>query len=105
MNKKYLPFDFVIEERKVIIELDGPQHFKQIASWLSPEETFTIDLYKIECANINNFSIIRILQEDVLYDRYDWLNELTNNIENITNDNRIQNIYMCKNNEYKNFDI
>jgi very-short-patch-repair endonuclease len=103
MNKKYLPFDFVIEERKVIIELDGPQHFKQIASWLSPEETFTIDLYKIDCANKNNFSIIRILQEDVLYDRYDWLNELTKNIEKISDENIIQNIFMNKNDEYKNY--
>jgi very-short-patch-repair endonuclease len=103
MNKKHLPFDFVIEERKVIIELDGPQHFKQIASWLSPEETFTIDLYKIDCANKNNFSIIRILQEDVLYDRYDWLDELTKNIEKISNENIIQNIFMNKNDEYKNY--
>jgi very-short-patch-repair endonuclease len=103
INKKHLPFDFVIEERKVIIELDGPQHFKQIASWLSPEETFTIDLYKIDCANKNNFSIIRILQEDVLYDRYDWLDELTKNIEKISNENIIQNIFMNKNDEYKNY--
>ena len=29
-NKKHLPFDFVIEERKIIIELDGKQHFEQI---------------------------------------------------------------------------
>ena len=65
---------------KIIIEVDGPQHFKQIASWLSPEETLTIDLYKMDCANKNSFSVIRILQEDVLYDRYDWLDELTKNI-------------------------
>ena len=59
----------------------------------------------MNCANENGYSIIRILQKDVYYNKYDWLNELINNIENITNDNRVQNIYMCKNNEYKDFDI
>ena len=59
----------------------------------------------MNCANENGFSIIRILQKDVYYNKYDWLNELTNNIEKITNENRVQNIYMCKNNEYKNIDI
>jgi hypothetical protein len=29
-NKTYLPFDFVLEENKIIIELDGIQHFEQI---------------------------------------------------------------------------
>lgn len=104
-SNRYLPFDFVIEERKIIIELDGKQHFEQIGKWLSPEETRKNDLYKMNCANKNGYSIIRILQKDVYYNKYDWLNELTNNIENITNDNRVQNIYMCKNNEYKIFDI
>jgi very-short-patch-repair endonuclease len=104
-NKKHLPFDFVIEERKIIVELDGKQHFEQIGSWQSPEETTKNDLYKMKCANENGFSIIRILQKDVYNNKYNWLSELCENIEKITNDNRVQNIYMCKNNEYKNFDI
>jgi len=104
-NKKHLPFDFVIEERKIIVELDGKQHFEQIGSWQSPEETMRNDLFKMKCANENNFSVIRILQKDVYYDKYKWLIELCDNIEKITNENRVQNIYMCKNNEYKNFDI
>jgi hypothetical protein len=37
-NIKHLPFDFVIEERKIIIELDGKQHFEQIGNWQSPEK-------------------------------------------------------------------
>jgi very-short-patch-repair endonuclease len=102
-NKTYLPFDFVIEERKIIIELDGPQHFKQVSNWLSPEETFTVDLYKMKCTSDNGFSVIRILQEDVFYDRYDWLNELITNIEKIINENKVQNIFMSKNDEYKNY--
>jgi very-short-patch-repair endonuclease len=102
-NIKHLPFDFVIEERKIIIELDGPQHFKQIGNWLAPEETFKNDIYKIECANKNGFSIIRILQKDVFNNKYDWLSEIMNNIELILDENIIQNIFMCKNDEYKNY--
>jgi very-short-patch-repair endonuclease/DNA-directed RNA polymerase subunit RPC12/RpoP len=103
-NKKHLPFDFIIEERKIIIELDGKQHFEQVGKWLSPEETMTNDLYKMKCANDNGFSVIRILQKDVYKNKYDWLSELISNIEKITYENRVQNIYMCKNNEYKNFE-
>lgn len=104
-NIKYLPFDFVIEERKIIIELDGKQHFEQIGNWLSPEETRKNDIFKMKCANENEFSIIRVLQKDVYKNKYDWLSELFENIEKITGENRVQNIYMCKNNEYKDFDI
>jgi very-short-patch-repair endonuclease len=100
-NKKHLPFDFVIEERKIIIELDGEQHFEQIGKWKSPEETKKNDLYKMKCANDNGFSIIRILQKDVYKNKYDWLNELILIIEKLTTENIVQNIYMCKNNEYK----
>jgi very-short-patch-repair endonuclease len=104
-NIKYLPFDFVIEERKVIIELDGKQHFEQVGNWLSPDETMKNDLYKMRCANNNGFSIIRVLQKDVYKNQYDWLSEIKENIEKITLEKRVQNIYMCKNNEYKDFDI
>ena len=104
-NIKHLPFDFVIEERKIIIELDGKQHFEQIGKWLSPEKTRINDLYKMKCANDNGFSIIRILQKDVYKNNYDWLSELIYNIEKITKENVVQNIYMCKNDEYKNFDM
>jgi very-short-patch-repair endonuclease len=97
-NIKHLPFDFVIEERKIIIELDGKQHFEQIGNWLSPQETRKNDLFKMKSANENGFSVIRILQKDVYKNKYNWFNELCFNIEKITNDNRVQNIYMCKNN-------
>jgi hypothetical protein len=59
----------------------------------------------MNCANENEFSIIRIIQEDIYKNKYDWLNELTNNIEKITQEKIVQNNYMCKNNEYKDFDI
>ena len=103
IKDKYLPFDFCIEENKIIIELDGAQHFRQISNWKSPEEQIKNDKYKEKCANDNNYSIIRLLQEDVFNDKYNWFDELKNNIEKIKSENIIQNIYMCKNNEYNNF--
>jgi very-short-patch-repair endonuclease len=102
---KHLPFDFVIEERKIIIELDGENHFIQVAKWKTPEHNRKRDLYKMKCANDNGFSMIRILQDNVWKNKYDWLSELIENIEKVTSENRVQNIYMCKNNEYKDFDI
>ena len=103
ITSRILPFDFVLEEQKVIIELDGRQHFIQVRNWKTPEEQFKNDQYKEKCANENGYSIIRIIQEDVWNDTYDWFNELTQNIIKITSENTIQNIYMGKKNEYDNF--
>jgi hypothetical protein len=103
-TNKYLPFDFVIEDINIILEIDGPQHFKQIGNWQSPELTKINDVYKMKCANDNKYSIIRILQKDIWHDKYNWLEELLVNIDKIVSEKRVQNIYMCKNNEYKDFD-
>ena len=55
---------------------------------------------KLKCANENGYSIIRILQYDILKDKYDWLKELCETIEETKNGSDIVNIYLCKNNEY-----
>jgi very-short-patch-repair endonuclease len=99
-NKTYLPFDFVIPENKIIIELDGRQHFEQVRNWDDPKKTQENDKYKMKCANDNSYSVIRILQEDVFYDTYDWLSELNDNIKDIIKNKKVQNIFMCKDNEY-----
>jgi very-short-patch-repair endonuclease len=104
-NVKHLPFDFVLENQKIIIELDGPHHFEQVSNWGNYDENQKRDLFKMKCANDNGFSVIRLLQEDVFYDKYDWFTELTNHIEKITNEKKVQNIYICKKDEYKNFVI
>lgn len=103
-NIKHLPFDFCLEEQKIIIECDGEAHWKQVAKWKTPEHNRQRDLYKMKCANENGYSMIRIVQEDVFKDKYDWLQELLNNINKIVSDNVVQNIYMCKKDEYKDFD-
>jgi len=102
-NEKPLPFDFCIPEYKIIIELDGLQHFKQISNWSSPEEQFENDKFKEECANNNGYSVIRLLQEDVFYDTYDWLKKLCDTIEEVKNSDKPKNRYLCENGEYENY--
>jgi very-short-patch-repair endonuclease len=104
-TNRYLPFDFVIEDVKIIVEQDGPQHFKQIGNWQSPELTKITDIYKMDCANKNGYSVIRILQKDIWHDKYDWFDELIDNIDKIVLEKKVQNIYMCKKDEYKDFDV
>jgi very-short-patch-repair endonuclease len=99
-NINYLPFDFCLPDINILIELDGPQHFRQVSNWTSPEKTTEIDKYKEQCANANNYSVIRILQEDVWLDKYDWFPVLCNAIEDIKRGGDIMNIYLCEKNEY-----
>ena len=103
MKKTYLKFDFCIPEHNIIIELDGPQHFIQVSNWSSPQEQFENDKFKEKCANENSYSVIRILQEDVLLNKYEWVKELCDTIEEIKNGDEIVNVYLCKNGEYDTF--
>lgn len=82
--KRELPFDFFIEEYKLLIELDGVQHFKQVSTWKSPEETQKIDIYKMKLAQKQGYSMIRIFQEDVWNDKNNWENKLMDVIEKCT---------------------
>ncbi len=81
-TNKFLPFDFVIEKYKIIIELDGEQHFRQVRNWLNPEIRIKIDVYKMKKANENGYNVIRILQTDVWYDKNNWEDKLSSNIKN-----------------------
>ena len=105
-DKNELPYDFMIPELNIIIELDGSQHIKP-NDFFGGKKSFKLqkkhDIYKEECANKNNFSIIRLLTDDVKNNKYEWLNELKSNIEKIKKEKKVQNIYMCKNNEYDDF--
>jgi hypothetical protein len=69
-------FDFYIPELNLAIELDGPQHFKQVWNWLDPKEQARIDVWKMKQANNTGVSVIRLLQEDVFGCTEKWL--LTN---------------------------
>ncbi len=103
ITNKYLPFDFVLETEKIIIELDGAQHFKQVSNWRSPEEQYERDSYKMECANNNGYSVIRITQEDVYDDTFDWYKSLKDSIESIIQSKDIENHFISYHDDYSNF--
>lgn len=80
--KRKCYYNFVIEEMKIIIELDGEQHFTQVGTWKSHEETQDRDIYKMQQALEHGYSIIRIYQVDVYQDLNDWQNKLYKAINN-----------------------
>jgi len=82
ITNRYLPYDFEIND-KILIELDGRQHFEQVSNWRTPEEQLIIDKYKINCALENNMHIIHIYQEDVYYNKNKWDIILENCINDI----------------------
>jgi hypothetical protein len=68
----YFPFDYAIEQYKLIIELDGRQHyFKARRNW-NPDAAQDRDVYKMKCAISHGYTVIRLVQEDVWADRNDW---------------------------------
>jgi len=69
----FLPFDLLLSQYKIIIELDGRQHFEDVKYWHSSyEDCSDRDIYKMKQALNNGYSIIRIFQEEVWTDSYDW---------------------------------
>jgi very-short-patch-repair endonuclease len=85
-------FDFVVD--KIIIELDGDQHFVQVGKWTAPEVTRDRDVIRMKQSHENGFTTIRILQRDVSFNKFDWKTEL---LEAISTG---QNVFICKNGEY-----
>lgn len=73
-------FDFLIEELKLFIELDGAQHFKQVSNWQDPLKTQQIDSWKVLHARSEGYSVIRVYQEDVFSDKNGWEHFLTEKI-------------------------
>jgi very-short-patch-repair endonuclease len=70
---RHLPFDFCIKVLKLIIELDGPQHFRQIPNRGDPIDIMQTDVYKMRIAIQQGYRIIRVSQEDVFKYREEWL--------------------------------
>lgn len=96
-KNNYLPFDIAIPSAKLIFEIDGGQHFEQVSNWNSPEETQKNDVYKMKKALENGFTVIRILQEDVYYDKINWKEELKKVIKKYK---KPRVIYICCGDEY-----
>ena len=95
-NKYYYRYDFLIKELKIFIELDGDQHFRQVANWKDPKTQQKTDKYKMKKAHTNGYSMIRILQADVYNNKYNWKNKLKKQIK-LHNKPTI----ICNGNKYK----
>jgi very-short-patch-repair endonuclease len=78
---KHLPFDFYIPEIKNIIELDGHQHFYKISNWQTPEDARERDIFKMEKALENGYSVIRLTWDDLYFNKINWKKELLSHIK------------------------
>lgn len=71
-------FDVCIPSLRIIIELDGAQHFIQVGKWATPEESLMIDIAKTRAALKAGFNVIRISQHDVYMSSFRGNGEWTN---------------------------
>lgn len=72
-NYSHLRFDFVIEKLKLIIEVDGIQHFEKVKYFKNcPAKIFERDEFKMKCALKQGYSILRVMQLDIYCNRNDW---------------------------------
>ena len=72
-------YDFLVtfnNKKKLIIELDGRQHFEQVSNWKSPFENQIRDKYKEFLAKKHKIFFIRCIQKDVFMDRNNWEKKL-----------------------------
>ena len=67
-------------ECKVIVELDGRQHFEQVSNWESPLLQQIRDKYKEFKARKHGIALIRCFQKDVYYNRNNWDQNLIKDI-------------------------
>ncbi len=91
-----MPFDFGFSEKKLLIELDGRQHFEQIAKWDAPEVVQTKDIEKITFAINKGYSIIHIYQDEVWNDKYNWKEVLKSNIDLLIKEEKPRVLFISK---------
>lgn len=55
----------------------GCQHYLVVnKKWMEPELQYERDMFKVECANKNGYTVIHILQESVWHNRGAWEEKL-----------------------------
>lgn len=98
-----MPFDFElkIKDHKILIELDGRQHFQQIANWNPPEDVQVKDVEKIRKAINTGYSIIHIYQEEVWKDIYDWKTILKQHIDLLILEEKSKVLFISKEDVYQ----
>ena len=101
-SKKALCFDFeILNGYNTLIELDGGQHFVQVGNWTSPEITRERDKFKMDKANENGYTVIRITWYVVYNNIKGWSDILLDAIEETKPCSRI---FICSKGEYDVFD-
>ena len=66
--------DIYLPDLRICIELDGPQHFRQVSNWrLNPLLQATRDVFKMQRMEEKGMRCIRVLQEEVLQHPDSWL--------------------------------
>jgi very-short-patch-repair endonuclease len=85
-TNRYARYDFCISGIKILIELDGKQHFEHVPHWKNDvDKNISNDVFKIKQALKNGYSIIHIYQPDVHRDINDWEDDLCDTINDIIN--------------------
>ena len=89
-TERNLPFDICIKELKLIMEIDGNQHFTCNSIYYKNDEDKKdfkqrrkIDLYKMEQAKKNGYHIIRLYQPNVWHDVINWKQHINDTINKI----------------------
>jgi len=100
--RKCITYSFLIEEYKIIIELDGMHLFEQEPDSESPEKYQEWEKIKMKQARDRGYSIIRILEDHVCFDISYSIDKIKESIQKIINDKIVQNIYISESdiNEY-----
>jgi very-short-patch-repair endonuclease len=81
-TKSQLPYDFCIEKEKIIIEVDGFQHFDDRNVWkINTKENRENDVYKMKQALENGYSVIRLTWTDIYNNSNNWKNKLKESIQ------------------------
>jgi very-short-patch-repair endonuclease len=76
-KEKKLRYDFIIEDLKCIIELDGRQHFEDVSRWASSsQEQLENDIFKNKQAMKNGYTVIRVDQRDIYNNKKDIILKL-----------------------------
>jgi hypothetical protein len=74
-HRTFYEYDFYIvltNGVKIIFEIDGPQHYTKISNWSSVLKNQIRDEIKTRLAIKQEINLVRLNQEDILYDKNNW---------------------------------
>ena len=96
-NGSYYEYDFIIitqNNDKIIIEIDGDQHFRQVQNWASVLFTQVRDKIKELLAFKNECHFLRLNQMDIYYNKNHWEDATRDLFKYVENNEETEIIYM-----------